>query len=433
MMPLVSVSVLIMCLLFDASNHGVRTMPKLTKRTVDTAAPAGRVTFVWDTELRGFGLKVTPGGTKTYLVQYRMGGRESPTRRKTIGRHGGPWTPSTARKEAERLLRMVRQGKDPVALEKTRRREAVDLAFENYAGRFVERYAKRNRSWPETERILKRDLQPALKGRPLPEITRGEIAHILDGIADRAPALARHAYAILRKLFRWAVDRGDIERSPMEGMAPPARVPARDRVLVDDELARIWRACETLGHPFGPLVRLLILTGGRREEIGALRWEEVGAEEIRLAGARNKTGEPRTIPLTPAAMAILDSLPRISNPETHRADFVFTVTGRTAVSGWGKAKRTLDAEIDVTGAPWRLHDLRRTVATGLQRLGVRLEVTEAVLGHISGSRAGIVGVYQRYDWETEKRAALEAWGAHIDRLLAGETDAAKVVPLHPVA
>jgi integrase len=173
------------------------------------------------------------------------------------------------------------------------------------------------------------------------------------------------------------------------------------------------------GWPFGPLFRLLILTAARREEIGALRWSEIVGDEIRLTGARTKNGEPHVIPLSTTAIELLRSLHRVGD-----SDFVFTTTGKTQVAGWSKAKGHLDqaaAEINKNPLPpWRLHDLRRTVATGLQRLGVGLQVVESVLGHVAGSRAGIVGVYQRHSFDVEKRAALEAWASEVDRIVIGK-------------
>lgn len=149
---------------------------------------------------------------------------------------------------------------------------------------------------------------------------------------------------------------------------------------------------------------MLILTGARREEISQLRWSEIDGDTIKLSGARTKNGEPHTIPLSAPALELLARLPRIS-------DLVFTYNGGKPIAAWGRAKATLDKACGVEG--WRIHDLRRTVATGLQKLGVNLQTIKAVLGHTSGSRGGIVGVYQRHSFDAEKRAALEAWGAQV--------------------
>ena len=173
------------------------------------------------------------------------------------------------------------------------------------------------------------------------------------------------------------------------------------------------KATDKIGWPFGPAVQLLILTAARREEIGSLSWSEIRDGAIHLPAERNKSGEPRIISLAPMAAEVINALPRTG-------DHVFTTNGTTSISGWGKAKRALDAAAgEINGrplAPWRLHDLRRSVATGMQRLGVGLQVVEAVLGHISGSRAGVVGIYQRHHFEAEQRAAIEAWAREIERI-----------------
>jgi integrase len=192
----------------------------------------------------------------------------------------------------------------------------------------------------------------------------------------------------------------------MAHLPKPGAETQRERVLNDKELAAVWSAADEIGWPFGPAVRLLILTGARREEIGGLKWNEINDDTIELTGERTKNGEPHNIPLSSAASIVLQRVPRITNSER-----VFTTNGKTSVSGWSRAKRNLDGLSKVED--WRIHDLRRTVATGLQKLGVSLQVIEAVLGHTSGSRSGVVGVYQRHSFDAEKRTALDSWGAHV--------------------
>src|SRR5262249_17968176 len=184
----------------------------------------------------------------------------------------------------------------------------------------------------------------------------------------------------------------------------------RDRTLSDNELACVWRAAEKDGYPYGGAVKLLILTGARREEISQLKFSEIVGDEIHLSGARTKNGEAHTIPLSKAALGVIKAAPRIAGSE-----FVFTM-GSRPINSWGRAKKRLDAAI----APWRIHDLRRTTATGLQKLQVPLTVTEAILGQTGGSRAGVVGIYQRHDYADEKRSALGAWGAHVMALVRYE-------------
>ena len=183
-------------------------------------------------------------------------------------------------------------------------------------------------------------------------------------------------------------------------------------MLTEDELVKVWRSAEKLGWPYGAAFRMLILTSARREEIGQLRWSEIVGDTINLEGARTKNGEPHIIPVSTPALTLLDQSPRIAD-----SDFVFTISGKSPLARWSGPKADLDDLAQI--APWRTHDLRRTTATGLQKLGVALQVTEAVLGHTAGSRTGVVGIYQRHDYATEKRAALEAWGAHVMALVEG--------------
>lgn len=416
---------------------------KLTKRSVDAAG----VGFLWDDELRGFGLKVTPTGARSYVYQYRMGGRETFAKRYSIGTHGSPWTPATARQEAERLAMMVKRGVDPREHQKEHRRQAVDLAFRPYATRFLDKYVRTE--WPASydfaESILRLHVTPILGDRPLPSLTRSDVTGLLDQIPTSKPALKRNVYAVVRRLIRWAVGRGDLDRSPLEGFEGPPSVASRDRVLSDDELALIWRGTETLDYPFGPMFRLLMLTGQRREEVAALAWSELDRASATwtLPADRSKNGKAHLVPLSDPAVELLDAIAP-DEGKWPRKGFVFTTTGKTAVSGYSRAKRRLDAAIvtcaqkdaeeanvpdePLTVAAWRVHDLRRTLATGFQRLGVRFEVTEAVLNHVSGARGGVAGVYQRHDWAAEKRAALEAWATYLAQLLA-PAEATNVVPL----
>jgi integrase len=203
---------------------------------------------------------------------------------------------------------------------------------------------------------------------------------------------------------------GYISVNPMMYLPKPAAERKRDRVLSDDELSRVWTAAEELGWPHGVAIQLLILTGARRQEIAELTRAEVKGDIVELSGSRTKNGQPHIIPLSSPALRIIESVPRVAGSE-----FLFTTQGKKPITSWAFIKKNLDAKLRLT--EWHLHDLRRTVATGLQKLKTPLEVTESILGHTSGSRGGIVGVYQRYDYAAEKRAALEAWGAHVMALV----------------
>lgn len=395
---------------------------KITKRVVDDAVASDRDTFIWDSNLKGFGLKVTKNGHRSYIYQFRMGGRESTSRRYTIGSHGSPWTPTTARAEAERIAIQVAQGIDPVAAEKERRRQAVDLAFESYAALFAA--TCKGAGWRRmVDRSLKLYATPALKRKALPEIRRADIATMLDKIPPHMLATRRNTFAAVRRLFRWAVSRGDIERSPCEGMETPPPVTPRDRVLTDSELKLAWEAAGKTTRPFGPIVRLLIVTGQRREEVTGLDWSELDRREAlwSLPKERSKNETGHLVPLSSLAVQILDEF--VGGETWPKRGRVFPTSTGNAFTAHSRGKMRLDtaiaeAEGGETVPPWRLHDLRRTMATGFQKLGIRFEVTEAALNHLSGSRAGVAAVYQRHDWKDEKRAAFDAWGAHISNLLS---------------
>lgn len=393
---------------------------KITKRSVDALISSGQHDILWDDSIKGFGAKRTKAGAVSYVLQFRMGGRESKTRRYTIGSHGSPWTPATARAEAERLAILIAQGTDPGEAERQRRRESVDLAFDNYSDRFAD--ACVGEGW---RRLVKRSLElhvkPVLGSKPLPNLTRIDIVAVFDRMPRAQIANIRNVFAVLRRLLRWAVSRGDIDRSPMEGMETPPPVKPRDRWLSDEELGRIWMTAPNTHSCFGPIIRLLIVTGQRREEVSSLRWEELNRKDLlwTLPGERAKNGEPNRIPLNELAVAILDEV--AGSAIWPRSGRMFTTSRGGRFTGYSKGKIKLDLLMSQDGREplpdWRLHDLRRTLATGFQRLGVRFEVTEAVLNHVGGSRAGVAGIYQRHDWKDEKREAMKSWNDHLAAII----------------
>jgi integrase len=414
---------------------------RINKSTVDATHPGAKDKLLWDDKVRGFGLKVTPSGSKVYVYQYRLGGRGAKVRRYTIGRHGSI-TPDAARKEAERLSLQTAQGHDPQQAKVSKARQSIDLAFKDYADRFVDECLKVRwkSSYAGGEAHLRLYAKPVLGSKPLPDIDRADIRAVLKPVRHKV-ATASYLYAVLRRLFRWAVSEGDLKVSPLDGMEPPPLPSKRERFLSDPELVLVWNASDKLGYPFGPLVRLLILTGARREEVAALDWSELDhkAKLWALPSERSKNSTAASFPLSPLAAMELDSLAlRVrKDGKWPRRGLVFSTTGETSVSGYSRAKARLDREVALRNAklddpliiePWRLHDLRRTLATGMQRLGVRFEVTEALLNHVGESRSGVAGVYQKHDWGPEKASALKAWSDHVSALLT-DADRSNVVPL----
>jgi integrase len=428
---------------------------KLTKRVVDAAAAnGGRDIWVWDTELRGFGLRVRPNGHKSYVLEYRPGGggRGVQKRRFTIGQHGSPWTPDTAREEALRVLGQVAGGADPAAAKVEARRKEGDTLAE-VVGVFIEKYAKvRQKSWRETERTFRHDVLPALGSKRPEDVTRRDIVRLIDGVADRGPIMANRTLAYLRKFFNWCIERGHVEANPCAGIKAPGVAVARDRVLEDGELVEIWRAADGVGWPWGAIVKMLALTAQRRTEVVEMRWSEVdlGKGTWTLPGTRTKNKRAHEVPLTGTAVAILQAIPRMTfvdaDGKSRESPFVFTTTGRTAVGGLGKAKTAMDGMIagarrkaaqeaggdpeEVAAMPhWTLHDLRRTATTGMARLGIHPHVADAVLNHKTGAIQGVAAVYNRFGYLEERRRALEAWEAHVLALLEGREAGGNVVPL----
>ena len=291
----------------------------------------------------------------------------------------------------------------------------LDVPFERVVEEWLKRdLAPRNKesSLYLVTRMVEGDMLPAWRGRAIDSITKQDVIDLLDSIVDRgAPVKANRVYGALGRLFKWATGRDIVIKNPMIGLERPGgKEESRERVLDDDELVKVWRGAGKV-PVFGDVVKLLILTGARKEEIGQLKWDEIKEDHIALSNGRTKTGTGHIIPLSPMARKVLDAIPRIG-------DYVFTVNGVKPVAGWSVAKENLDKASGVSD--WRIHDIRRTCATGLQKLGVTLQVVEAVLGHTSGSRGGIVGVYQRHTFADEKRAALTAWTRHLSALLEGQ-------------
>jgi integrase len=246
---------------------------------------------------------------------------------------------------------------------------------------------------------------------------------LIDIIACRGHVMANRTLALVKTMFRWAAGRHLIEVDSSAYVEKPLPEPKRDRVLSDDELVRVWNAAGELGN-YGVAVRLLILTGARPAEIFDLCWAEIDleGEVIYLSAVRNTVNEPRIIPLSPMAVELLRGLAPAA-PEAH----VFDCGSREIFSGVSYGKARLDRLVGGSVADWRVYDLRRTVATGLQQLGVCLEVTETILGHIARSRAGIAGIYQQHKVIAEAGAALLGWTDHVIKLVGGEP--AKVVQL----
>lgn len=444
---------------------------KLTERKIEklTAERGRKDRLVFDDEQRGLAVRVTASGGHTYLCQYTLHGQKW---RVPLGACSA-LALAKAREAAAAVMGDVAKGMNPALVRKEaakaeqarRARDHLTLRvlIEDWnrlhlAGRRLSYAAEAMRALRHafTNRLddAAEDLDRAAVVRALDALTRRRKRK--DGgeaETSKGAAITGRTAAYGRAAFAWAVKRGAVRVNPFADLPVTKSIAKRERVLSDNELAEIWRAAGDAASPYGAIIRLLILTGQRRGEVAGMTWDEISDDLATwsLPPERTKNGAAHMVPLPAPARGLLKALLPEDANETkrfvsdRRATAALALPGAlgTPFAGWSKAKRTLDEAIMDARAkaaaaagrspapliPWNVHDLRRTVATGLQRLGVRLEVTEAVLNHISGSRGGIAGVYQRHDWAAEKRAALDAWAAHIDSIVEGRTAGDNVVKL----
>jgi integrase len=427
---------------------------KITKRTVDTATPGARNKLLWDEEVSGFGLKVTPAGKKVYVYQYRLAlpgqASRTPPRRYTIGTHGD-LTPDQARSRAKELRALVDQGGDPlddrrarIAAGEAKKRETAEEArretemkFEAVAERWLAHLLAEGKSsgyYATARWAMQRYLVPGLVGRAMPTLTPDDIQAVIDAVPAerRETKLALHNTAFA--IFKWAKGtKGGriVLRNVVEEVDRPRKPPARDRVLDDSEIALVWLAIEKLAAPWPAFFRLLILTGKRRSEVARIDWAGLDGVAREWTIPKTKSGNSDLIPLCDAVVVELDALAQAARQRAgeDKADGwpksgpVLTADGRRPIGNFSKAKRLLDEAItdanDGNPLPhWTIHDLRRTLSTRMQRLGVRFEVTEALLNHTGRSKGGVAAVYQRHDWKEEKRDALAKQALHIEQVVA---------------
>jgi integrase len=436
-------------------------MPKLTIPAIEKYAAQAKRREIRDTQAPGLYLVIQPrpSGAKSWAVRFRRpDGRpakltlgsvylgDEPTDEPAIG---GALTLLQARALAAQLDRERARGIDVVEERKAEHRRkqsaAADraantfgAAMRSFFGEYRTRRGERARRWRDDAALL--GLRYPLGCDPAtaaPEITRGSLAdtwagkpiadidgHNIHTVVDEAhklgsPGRARKLHAALSVLFRWLVQQRRIAGNPATGVYRPGPPPARERVLSDAEIVAFWRVCDRIGMPYGAMFKLLLLTGCRLREVANMQCGELNGEGVwHIPGSRTKNHRSLSLPLPPLALEIIAAVPTIESD----AGFVFTVDGRRSANGFGRAKQQLDAAMsEELGYPvpsWRLHDLRRTCASSLAKLGVQLPVIEKVLNHVSGSFGGVAGIYQRHSYAAEKREALERWAAHIIGLIS---------------
>jgi integrase len=373
--------------------------------------------IAWDAEAEGFGFRLrrrADGGLhRTWIVQYRANGR---TRRITVG-SAERLTPAEARQAARKLLARVELGDDPQAEREAKRQQATQTFRA-----VVEAYlaAKQSELRPESFRVTKLYLTGPyfriLHLLPISGIGRASVATAVRAIGRKhggpTAAAARRA---LSALFAWAIADGLLGdgANPVSGSHRPADPTPRDRVVADPELVAIWTACED--DDYGRIIRLLVLLGSRRQEVGGMRWSELDLEAgiWILPAERSKNGRPHTVALSPAALDIIKSVPRTGR------EHLFGDRAAAGFTMFSRGKAGLDRRLAGAVKPWRVHDIRRTVAAGMADLGIEPHVIEAALNHYGGHRRGVAGVYNRSSYERAVKAALARWGEHVLALVEG--------------
>lgn len=425
---------------------------KLTKRTLDALScpPGKKDVLFFDDDLKGFGVRITGGGAKVFLFQYRANGR---VRRSVIGDYG-PLTPAEARIAAQQLRATVSGGGDPIAIrEATQRDEAERLRIQGLtlgklseAWRVAKASQRREKPLHAAVQVLRHHLAPWWD-KPAASVTGDDLAGVLSSLVERGSlGAAMNVHRVGRTVFNWAVGARKLPRTPFAGLAAPGRDTRRDRVLSDPELGELWRVAAAMPYPWGPWTQMMVLTLQRREQVAGMRWSELDSDlaEWSIPPGRAKNKRPHQVHLTDTARAILQAVPRRKD-----CDLVFTTNGTAPISGWSKHNRAVklaiaEERVAIAGrgakiAPmpdWVLHDLRRTGVTAMARLGVPPHVADKILSHEAGTISGVAAVYQRFEFLEERRRAMFAWDGYVhaaaegrDPMAAAEPTDAKVIPL----
>jgi integrase len=403
-------------------------------------APPGERVDYGDLAFPGLSLRVT--GTvgarlerRTWTYTYRHNGTQ---RRLTLGQYP-TLTLAQARDAAGKARQQVQAGADPARQEAKQRDTTVAIVAAMFVRMDLEGRDRKQKYIKDTRAIFANHVLPRWGDRDIKSITRTDVVHLLDDVKakgtvsrdadgkrrklDGGPIIANRTLAAVRALLNWSLRRGIIDSTPATLVEAPADEVKRDRVLTAIEIRAIWTAAITLGFPFGEFFQLAMLTGQRRNEVARMQWDHLDLNEAlwTLPSAATKAGRTHVVPLSPMAATILKGLPRIAGPEA----FVFTTTGRSPISGFTKVKERIDRVIASNGTAltdWTIHDLRRTAATEMARLGISEFIVSRVLNHAS---RGVTGtVYNRYQYAAEKRQALEAWAAYLTEITQRKTSTA---------
>ena len=383
-----------------------RAVVRFTDAYIRNLKPADARYDVYDASLAGFGLRVSPTGTKSWIVLSRHLNRKT---RATLGRYP-LMSLADARQRAITSLQLMADGE-------FNREKSFDT-FEQALEEWYSKDQSQNKSFAQVRSAVELHVRPALENYKLKDIQKRDIIKLVDLVGRTAPTQANRVLAFTKRFFNWCVSRDLLDVSPANGIAKFSNEVSRDRVLNESELEKVLNATFKLPYPFGPLFRILLMTGQRLNEVSGLTWSEINMPsatwKIPRGRAKNKSGH-----LVHLSQPVLEELERLR--EISRHDLIFTTTGKTPVSGFSRAKRQLDSLSGVED--WRLHDLRRTFATvATEKLGFQPVIVDRILNHISGSVKGVAAVYQRGEYLEQRRIALDAWGHYLLHLQSFELE-----------
>jgi integrase len=375
---------------------------------IDDLPALSKDTVYWDSGLPGFGVKVTPKGRKVFLVIYRLAGAGSRLRKYTIGPFGRITLPM-ARAQAQKIFAARLDGRDPAEEKKQSRRRLVVDRVDDLVERFIHEHVSRLGSRKTLTNLLRRDVIPHWGTKSIHEIKKRDVSDLVSLVAQRNAHASHRLLKTLKTFFRWCLGRAIVDFSPVEGLSSNYRQASRDRVLTDQELAAVILGARQMPHPYGGIVEFLALTGQRREEVAQLKREELDekARTWTIPSLRTKNKKAHIVHLSEQAWRVI--------PQTSVGEYVFGTSRGKHFQAFAKGKRALDKRCGIIG--WRLHDLRRTVVSGMARLGVPPHVADKILNHQAGTISGVAAVYQRHDFLFERKEALDRWGAHVEQII----------------
>jgi integrase len=373
---------------------------RLTKSAIDGLPIQPKDIVYWDAGL--------PRGRKVFLVMYRVAGAGSRLRKYTIGPYGRITLPM-ARAQAQKIFTARLDGRDPAEEKKQTRQRLVVDQIDDLIETFIKDRVSQIGTSKRISNLLRRDVVPYWGTKSIHEIKKRDVSDLISRIAQRNAHAGHRLLKTLKTFFRWCVGRAVIDFSPADGLLSSYREVSRDRVLTDDELAAIILGSRQIQPPYGRIVEFLALTGQRREEVARLRWNELDEKTHTwsIPGSRTKNKRAHIVHLSEQARRVVGICPG--------GEFVFATSRGKNFQGFRKGKEKLDELSGVTG--WRLHDLRRTVVSGMARLGVPPHVADKILNHQAGTISGVAAVYQRHDFLAEREEALDRWGAQVEQIV----------------